>query len=154
MPVTGFNWTEERTEQCKVLWADGKSASLIACALVTIYGGRLSRNAVIGKLHRLGLKRLGTRVKSETHKQTQKLLRNDARERFKNNGRRAWAELTDLPEDEIPATAVTLHELRDHHCRWPVKGSGAGMLYCGADPFDRMPYCGGHCRIAYAPPRR
>jgi GcrA cell cycle regulator len=45
-----MNWTDERVEKLKKLWADGLSASQIAAQL-----GGVSRNAVIGKVHRLNL---------------------------------------------------------------------------------------------------
>ena len=50
LPGNGPGWTDTRTERLKALWADGRSASEIAGLL-----GEVTRNAVIGKVHRLGL---------------------------------------------------------------------------------------------------
>lgn len=51
-----FSWTDEAVARARQLWSDGDSASQIACALTTLASGP-SRNAVIGKLHRMGLRR-------------------------------------------------------------------------------------------------
>ncbi|MGH6659052.1 MAG: GcrA family cell cycle regulator, partial [Sphingomicrobium sp.] len=53
-----MSWTEERIERLKKLWADGSTASQIAEEL-----GGVSRNAVIGKAHRLGLEQRPSPVK-------------------------------------------------------------------------------------------
>ena len=55
----GMNWTDERVEKLKRLWSEGLSASQIAAQL-----GGVSRNAVIGKAHRLGLKSRPSPVKA------------------------------------------------------------------------------------------
>ena len=60
----------------------------------------------------------------------------------------------DLKPEPLPATAMTILGLNGHTCRWPVQGNGVDMLYCGAVPIrlagSDMPYCGIHCRRAYA----
>ena len=54
-------------------------------------------------------------------------------------------------EPETQATRVQTHELEKHHCRWPVKGTDAETLFCGADRVEGSPYCAEHCRMAYLP---
>jgi hypothetical protein len=48
--------------------------------------------------------------------------------------------------------AVTVLELKEHHCRWP-SGEGINTVYCGAERVKRKPYCSNHCAIAYRTPR-
>jgi hypothetical protein len=55
----------------------------------------------------------------------------------------------DLPRETI-AESVSLFDLRQHHCRWPVTGVGAAMQFCGADIHGDRPYCVRHSRRAYS----
>jgi GcrA cell cycle regulator len=55
----------------------------------------------------------------------------------------------DLPRETI-AEPVSLFDLHQHHCRWPVGGVGAAMQFCGADKHGDHPYCLRHSRRAYS----
>lgn len=146
------DWTPERTDALMALWSKGLSASAIAREI----GG--SRNAIIGKVHRLGL----TGRKTIVRKPTDHLPRPRARRRmvrldyFRASTLETATEpeITDLPPDQSDC-AVSLEELAEQHCRWPI-GDPADMeafRYCGARHLDDGPYCARHCRIAYQPPR-
>ena len=155
------NWTEYRIAQFRELYTEGKSHGEIAEQL------GITRNASIGKAHRLGLdgrrtgptSRAGRPPKPDhlrpwetagVSKTTWYRWQNPAlydRKRY----RTAVAigdQATDLPL-EPAADPVDFFNLEPHHCRWPVGGRGLAMLSCGAARAIFEPYCVWHCRIAY-----
>lgn len=153
--ATRQTWTDDRIELLKKLYADNLSASQIADEL----GGNLSRNAVIGKLHRLGLmgrKRAHSivNVAKSIRKAPAGIIRNATKIVAKAQGRYRAPELhpdtiTDLPADQSDC-AVKMMDANEAHCRWPIGGEPtADMLVCGAKPIKGMSYCARHCRIAY-----
>jgi GcrA cell cycle regulator len=125
-----MSWTDDRVELLKKLWADGLSASQIAGEL-----GGITRNAVIGKVHRLGL---SGRAKSPS-------------------GNTALAYDYDMePEPELMEIPLeqrkTLLQLNEKTCRWPIGDPGSPEFYfCGGDIVNELPYCAYHARIAYQP---
>ncbi len=156
-----MSWTDERVEQLKKMWLDGLSASQIANEL----GDGISRNAVIGKVHRLGL---SGRVKSPT----------PARPRAKSHGEGdAIAPAAPVVHGNLavavearpapapaprPAAAdvvvpiserVGIMDLRESMCRWPLGDPASpDFRYCGAKMQVGVgPYCTYHARIAYQP---
>ncbi|MBD3845491.1 GcrA cell cycle regulator [Bosea sp. SSUT16] len=164
-------WTDERVELLKKLWSDGLSASQIAAEL-----GNVTRNAVIGKVHRLGL---SGRAKSAAAPATP---RNAAPRKAParapshpmNNaagatrGTHALApHFATQPEADIEAEQaprpsedvvipfserVTIMELREYMCRWPMGDpTTPEFRFCGARSQTGMPYCSHHARIAYQP---
>lgn len=153
-----MTWTDERVETLKKLWADGLSASQIAAEL-----GGITRNAVIGKVHRLGLSgRAKTPAaaaprprKPRSHSQ---LLR-VARPAVRGNTALAHAfELEVEPEPELLDNVIplgqrrTLLELREDTCRWPIGDPGtADFFFCGGPAIAGLPYCAHHSRVAYQP---
>jgi len=155
----GTGWSTERIDLLKKLFADGLSASEIAAEI-----GGLTRNAVIGKVHRLGLNRDGAprigRAKPYTRRspedvqrarrlgQTQRRARESAEEHDRE------PEAMDLAPDLISATAVTLVDLHTGMCRWP-HGDPADLAtfrYCGDPSREHGPYCPRHSRMAYQKP--
>lgn len=143
-------WTDERIEQLKKLLADSLSASEIGAAL------GISRNAVIGKVHRAGLAfaRPGGRPAAGLAfiKPNYEPKRIRAK-RLKANAAALIHPVADL-EPEIVANPIELAELELHHCRWPVDGAGLATMFCGASQVEGVSYCPRHCRIAYRPPER
>jgi GcrA cell cycle regulator len=151
---TPMGWTDERVELLKKLWADGLSASQIAAEL-----GGITRNAVIGKVHRLGL---SGRAKSPSSasprprkpRASSQMLR-VSRPAIRGNTALAYdydlepePELLEIPFEQ----RKTLLQLNEHTCRWPVGDPGSGDFYfCGGDTGSELPYCGYHCRVAYQP---
>ena len=140
-----MSWTSEREEKLKELWKKGHTASQIASAL-----GDTTRNAVIGKAHRLNLearttsKRSTQKIDKEnnitTEVKTQKLSR---KARFK-------ALLLDKNfEQENPKK---LEELTDETCRWPIGHPYEEKFYfCGRKPMEKFPYCKLHVLYAFQP---
>lgn len=130
----------------KQCWAGEDSASKIAAVLGT------TRNAVIGKVNRLGLEKRG-RSRSRP--------RPIIKPRRNRSGFKFGPGRTPLPPKQVPAWAsasidiecigLPLVELEQHHCRWPLHEPDEPALFCGAVRFANQPYCAGHCRMAYRP---
>lgn len=151
-------WTDERCDKLRNLWAEGVSCSQIAADL----GGGISRNGVIGKVHRLGLgghakKAYAPRAKPARPIQRNKMTRYVAPPRT-NAEREQEAEferaldMNTVADADIPIKQrKTLAELNDDHCRWPVGDPGTpAFFFCGATPRPEKPYCAAHCARAYA----
>ena len=151
-----MSWTDERVELLKKLWADGLSASQIANEL-----GSVTRNAVIGKVHRLGLSGRAKSLNSSAPRQRKPRTHAMLRIRPTMRGNTALAAVYDVefaPEPEemeniIPmGQRCSLIELSDSKCRWPIGDPGtADFAFCGGKPAEGFVYCGYHSRIAYQP---
>lgn len=134
-----MGWTEERVEQLKKLWTDGLSASQIARVL-----GEVTRNAVIGKVHRLGLSGRASPARTE-------------RPRYAKTPRRMLRPV--MPEPEIieepepePGERMTVLTLKERMCKWPIGNPGEeNFRFCGRKAADGVPYCAEHSRKAYQP---
>ncbi|WP_371348742.1 GcrA family cell cycle regulator [Ancylobacter sp. IITR112] len=156
-----MNWTDERVELLKKLWSEGLSASQIAAEL-----GGVTRNAVIGKVHRLGL---SGRAKAPAapaprpRKPRPAPAAQVARPMVQGNTVLApvMAPVAE-PEPEVVPDAVakvipmgercTILDLTEFTCRWPVGDPGKGDFhYCGSRSKTGLPYCAYHARIAYQP---
>lgn len=155
-----MNWTDERVELLKKLWAEGLSASQIAAEL-----GSITRNAVIGKVHRLGLSGRAKTVSSPAPRPRKPRPAAEARPRPMVHGNTALApvfqpaieaepeELPDPVANVIPmADRCTILDLTEFTCRWPVGDPGKpDFFYCGSHTKIGLPYCAYHARIAYQP---
>jgi len=153
-----MSWTDERVELLKKLWSDGLSASQIAAEL-----GGITRNAVIGKVHRLGL---SGRAKSASAaaprprktRSPSHMLRM-ARASIRGNTALAHAyemeaeAAPELIENIIPiGQRRTILELTEQTCRWPIGDPGSTeFFFCGGNTINGLPYCAYHARIAYQP---
>jgi GcrA cell cycle regulator len=148
-----MGWTEERVELLKKLWADGLSASQIAAEL-----GGITRNAVIGKVHRLGL---SGRAKSPSSSvPRQRKPRNSGMMRVPRSAIRGNTALAyDYaiePEPELIEIPVeqrkNLLQLTEATCHWPVGDPGSpDFFFCGGESNEGSPYCNYHSRVAYQP---
>ena len=152
-----MTWTDERVELLKKLWADGLSASQIAAEL-----GGITRNAVIGKVHRLGL---SGRAKSRRPARRGRASR--ARPSMLRVGRASMRGNTALAHAyEIEprrsrswsttsfrsASAARCSELNEETCRWPIGDPAApDFFFCGGQTMTGLPYCAYHSRVAYQP---
>ena len=134
-----MKWTPQTAELAKSLFKGGKSATQVAMRLRQ-EGLIVSRNAVIGKLTRMGIKRGNaarpkfTRAKSERHNRRAYVdPRRPARKLPKTNEKRG-------------KVSVQLSDLNSHHCRWPVSGTGAETWFCGEPRVTSpgQPYCAAH----------
>ncbi len=153
-----MSWTDERVELLKKLWSDGLSASQIAGEL-----GGITRNAVIGKVHRLGL---SGRAKSSSSGAARPRkarapghMMRVSRSSIRGNTALAHAyehELEQEPElidNVIPmGQRRTILELTEETCRWPIGDpSSADFFFCGGNTVNSLPYCSHHSRVAYQP---
>jgi GcrA cell cycle regulator len=155
-------WTPERVELLKQMWAEGLSASNIAGRL----GAGISRNAVIGKVHRLGLSGRATPARTTTPRPRRpRQPSHPGRTRvFPTAGATALKpqvcqervvhpepepiRLVDIPKGE----RVNLLMLSDKTCRWPIGDPGTeDFFFCGMSPRESTPYCEYHARLAYQP---
>ncbi len=157
-----MSWNDERVELLKKLWAEGLSASQIAGRL-----GSVTRNAVIGKVHRLGLSGRATTTRMKSHRPRPRagvVKRPPAKPRFAQTGNTALRALYQAdvepyvpPVEEIE---IPLHErksiqtLEECHCRWPIGDpQEAGFHFCGKNKVAGLPYCEFHARRAFQPPQ-
>jgi GcrA cell cycle regulator len=154
-----MNWTDDRVELLKKLWSDGLSASQIAVEL-----GGISRNSVIGKVHRLGL---SGRAKSQSGSlprirkpRVQGSVVRGARGGVRGNTALAHVEAyeTDLEpqqqfENIVPiGQRCSILELNDRKCHWPIGDPASpDFFFCGGNTLESLPYCGYHSRMAYQP---
>ena len=144
-----LSWTDEQVEQLKSLWAQGLPCSQIAKEM-----DAPSRNAIIGKVRRLGLERrregvnpLAARERAQRPPRPERAFKPRPMPKFMPA---PVIEVIDLPP-ETPVNPVALFDLQDHHCRWPLGEPHHEMLHCGAQVADDRPYCPAHCRMAYQP---
>jgi GcrA cell cycle regulator len=153
-----MSWNDERVETLKRLWAEGFSASQIAAEL-----GGVTRNAVIGKVHRLGL---SGRAKSPSSPAPRPRKPRSAgpmmrvsRSSVRGNTALAHAFEVDAEPEPAPVDNVipigqrrSLLELTEETCRWPIGDPGNPDFYfCGGPPVGGLPYCAYHSRVAYQP---
>lgn len=157
-------WTDTRVELLKKLWADGLSAAQIANEL-----GGVTRNGVIGKVHRLGLsgRARPSSLSSWPRKaRSTKHVSHVPRSRFRGNTALAF-EYEPVPEPELIEIPVeqrkTLLQINEHTCRWPVGDPAkVDFFFCGGKTVpgtlgngsgaSPIPYCAYHCRMAYTAP--
>ena len=193
-----MSWTDERVETLKKMWGDGQSASQIAKEL-----GGVTRNAVIGKVHRLGLSnRAGTGAAAPAAKPAPKEKPSETVEapsakpaskpapKAKPSMAVAITEELDLDENGIPISAarraiipagqplppqpsaneispealakvnevektakrLTLMELTEKTCKWPVGDPATeDFWFCGLPVQQGKPYCEAHVGVAFQP---
>ncbi|MFN3511895.1 MAG: GcrA family cell cycle regulator [Phenylobacterium sp.] len=138
------SWTRERVDALARLWRGGLSAAQIAAAL-----GGVTRNAVIGKIHRLGLNG-GPKAARPGTRRASPVRRSDGGRRGPAPVRPPPPRIVAAPEDPGLATVLTVAA---HACRWPIGDPlAAGFTLCGR-PAARGAYCDGHAAQAYQPQR-
>ena len=153
-----MQWTADAVEDLKRLALEGRSASFIAATL-----GVASRNAVIGKANRVGIKLCGGgRPSTDSGAGRARRAEWAAVSPFPRGGEKnraalvpttdnaAWA----LGEVEIgEMQRVSFEEIREFACRWPLGDPRSGeFAFCGLTPVKGESYCAGHCRMAYRAP--
>ncbi len=139
-----MSWNNEKTEQLKKLWAEGHTASQIS----KILGDGISRNAVIGKAHRLNLAgRTQTRTISSS-----RIQRTFATPRQKITRRPRGLRAIVIEKDFEPENPKQLEQLTDQTCRWPIGHPNESNFYfCGRNPMEGRVYCKLHVLHAYQP---
>ena len=159
-----MSWTDERVDTLKKLWTEGHSASQIAKAL-----GGVTRNAVIGKVHRLGLS--GRAAPSQPARPLYKPTRPPrpvsqpvhhashapaapSIRRTEPVVARPVISQPIVPYVEEPGTATVL-TLGAKMCKWPIGDpSSDSFSFCGRRSDDGTPYCVEHARVAYQPSQK
>ena len=144
MPEARVDWSDDRIEQLKTLWAAGQSCSQIARQIPGA-----TRSAVIGKVHRLGLagrdNRQGQRPYAE---RTPKAAKPKAPSPVPVQRPAMPLEPPMLLES---GAFVTLETVSDRTCRWPIGDpQDREFHFCGNAPKAGKPYCEGNCKNAYA----
>lgn len=162
-----MNWTDERVERLTKLWAEGLSASQIAAQL-----GGVTRNAVIGKVHRLNLPgraksggstpprarrssaALGTSSNFNARPASSRISRGGPatalRENFAVEG---FHDVEPAADVVVPiARKLPLIDLTERTCKWPIGDPMQEEFhFCGNDSDDGAPYCKYHARLAFQP---
>jgi GcrA cell cycle regulator len=156
-----MSWNDERVELLKKLWAEGLSASQIAGRI-----GSVTRNAVIGKVHRLGLSGRATTTRVKSHRPRTRPIavkRPQPKSRFTNVGNTALRALYQesepyvAPVEELvipQAERRSIQTLEECSCRWPIGDpQEADFHFCGKTKVTGLPYCEFHARRAFQPPQ-
>jgi GcrA cell cycle regulator len=160
MKNESVNWTDDRVETLKKLWAEGLSASQIAGEM-----GGVTRNAVIGKVHRLGLAGRAKPAPAANRPRRAKPAA-PAPVRAPQPVSRGATALAPVFQAEVVVEAApqpvgnvvpmgqrcSIMQLNESTCRWPVGDPGREDFYfCGGKSQAGIPYCTFHARIAYQP---
>jgi GcrA cell cycle regulator len=141
-------WTDDRVEILTKLWGEGLSASQIAREL-----GDVTRNAVIGKVHRLGLagRASPTRPKSRIrHREPSNFSSNfSSKDRYNEN-----LKPLSLPEPAVNSDGkpINILMLTEKICKWPIgEPSDENFRFCGLNRVQGSVYCEEHTKVAYQP---
>ena len=143
-----MSWNDEKVTKLKELWGKGSTASQIA----EIIGG-ISRNAVIGKAHRLNL---SSKIKTRNASSSQK-FDNDSEGSIskQKQGKKSNFKSLLIEKDFEPENPKKLEELDESSCKWPVGHPEEQSFYfCGRSSLKDFSYCKLHLLYAYQPKGR
>ena len=140
-----MSWTPERESKLKILWKKGHTASQIAALI-----GGTTRNAVIGKAHRLNLESRTVSKKTVTASKTRS--ENYVEVKQEKISRKARFKSLLLDKNFEPENPKKLIELTDETCRWPIGHPYEKDFYfCGRKSLEKFPYCKLHVLYAFQP---
>jgi len=140
-----MSWTEEKVTKLKELWGKGNTASQIA----EIIGG-ISRNAVIGKAHRLNLS-AKIKTRTATSNKSFESSMEENKTKFKRNRKSKFKSLI-IEKDFEPENPKQLEELTESTCKWPIGHPDEKNFYfCGRTSLKEFSYCKLHLLYAYQP---
>lgn len=132
-------WTDDKIKKLKKLWEKGLSTSEIGKKL------DVSKNAVVGKAHRIGLKSRPSPIKT-TAKDKQKKGLKASKE---TNTKKSNDKKSKINADNL----VKIEDLKPGMCRWPFGDPQlTDFHFCGEPTFKNKPYCLAHCAVAYTSP--
>ena len=143
-----MSWNEEKVDKLKELWGKGNTASQIA----EIIGG-ISRNAVIGKAHRLNL---SSKIKTRNTPSSQNFNKSSEEDNSKQKvGRKSKFKSLLIEKDFEPENPKKLEELDESSCKWPIGHPEEETFYfCGRSSLKDFSYCKLHLLYAYQPKGR
>ena len=142
-----MSWTPERENKLKELWKKGHTASQIASML-----GETTRNAVIGKAHRLNLQGRAKSKKPIPKSNVENNSSASSENKTQKLGRKARFKALLLDKNFEQENPKTLEELTDVNCKWPIGHvPDKDFHFCGRKPVDKFPYCKLHLLYAYQP---
>ena len=137
-----MSWTPEKVEKLKELWGKGNTASEIAQIL-----GGVTRNAVIGKAHRLNLS-----GKIQTKKSSSLTTNNNESKTSRRTLRRGKFKSLIIEKDFEPENPKQLEELDENSCKWPIGHPNENDFYfCGRASLKDFSYCKLHLLYAFQP---
>ena len=140
-----MSWTDEKVQKLRELWTKGNTASEIAGLL-----GDTTRNAVIGKAHRLNL---SSKIKTRNISSSQSFDVNSEQNSSKQRqGRKSKFKSLLIEKDFEPESPKKLEELDESSCKWPVGHPEEESFYfCGRSSLKDFSYCKLHLLYAYQP---
>ena len=140
-----MSWNEEKVAKLRELWGKGNTASQIA----EIIGG-ISRNAVIGKAHRLNLSaKIKTRAATSNQNFESSIGNKDIKSK---RGRKNKFKSLIIEKDFEPENPKQLEELDENSCKWPIGHPDEENFYfCGRNPIEGFSYCKLHVLYAFQP---
>lgn len=147
-------WNDERVELLKKFWADGLSASQIASKM-----GGVTRNAVIGKVHRLGLSGRATPAKPQRGcgSEAEHQIAEEAAPSYVRHDIEALAAEPEFvaPVILLGGDMTTVATLKGNMCKWPIGDPAKDDFhFCGQSAPTGKPYCAYHAQLAFQPAQR